>query len=492
MNTPLLEQLDRHAGDHPDRPAIVRIGPGGQAEHTLSYKALAGAVRAVAGEWTAMMQPGAAVILQLSNGAEYAAAFFGALGAGLRVLPVHPMLTVTEVAGMAEQSCAAVICSDRAAPPGFRALSPDVITRWISEPNPPRVFRGAWRDRPAGELVLQSSGTTGPPKLVVRTAASLDAVARNVVHATSLTERDGVLAAIPLCHSYGIENGLCAPLLAGATLHAVSGFDPNTIATLLATGQITVMPAVPVMIEALAKHAPPIDCGALRLAYSAGASLPVDLARRFAQRVGILPGQLYGATEIGSVLFNDPQDEGFDPQSVGRPMPGVQLKIAHPDADAPHTPPPPGEAGQVWVHAPSMLDRLLNGDAPGIIDGYYPTGDLGTLDAAGALRLTGRLRLLIEVGAMKVNPMEVEAVIASHPSVDLCVVVPARVSATVTRLHAWVTPAPGRTIDPAELRRFARQRLATYKLPRAFQITDQLPRTALGKVHRQALIEQMA
>ncbi len=486
----ILAQLDTHAAKRPGHPAFIGRGPRGHVTQTFTRAQLAGAVRRVSRALASRLEPGEVLLIQLPNSAEYVAAFLGGLAAGLKVFPVHPLLTAAELTLAAQQSAAAASITPGALPLATKHMTQHEVMAWIRGDGSESGGHDQCAERPPGALVLQSSGTTGPPKLVVRSAQSLDAVAHNVADAVGLTEDDAVLAAIPLCHSYGIENGLVAPLLAGATIHACTGFDAAVVRSLLHRGGITVFPAVPVMIEALVQSSEPLDRGSLRLIYSAGSTLPAEVAERCTERLGCTPGQLYGATEVGSVTFNHPASDNFDVQRVGLPMSGVRLLIAEAGADSPHAAALPGEAGQVWISAPSMFDRLLDGGPTSVVDGYYPTGDLGTLDRHGSLLLTGRLKLLIDVGGLKVNPYEVEAVIASHPQVDQCVVVPAHVSPTVTRLHAWVVPVSGQTIDTAALRAFARARLAPYKVPRVFEVADQIPRTSLGKVQRMALIEK--
>ena len=120
-----------------------------------------------------------------------------------------------------------------------------------------------------------------------------------------------------------------------------------------------------------------------------------------------------------------------------------------------------------------------------LIDGYYPNGDLGYLDAAGRLFITGRIKLLVDVGGMKVNPLEVEAVLTRHPDVAACVVVAVRQSETVNRLKAVIQPRePAAPPSVQDLRRLARENLATYKIPRIFDFRDSLPLSPTGKVLR--------
>jgi acyl-CoA synthetase (AMP-forming)/AMP-acid ligase II len=345
----------------------------------------------------------------------------------------------------------------------------------LGQQNPHPTLSGNTGRGTESSLLLQSSGTTGLPKIVRRSNKSLDAVSAAMAEAVDFRPTDHVLAAVPLTHSYGLEHGLLAPVWAGSRVHLCRGLDLPSVVGELEKGDITLFPAVPAMFEMLAAvaDAPPVM--SLRTAYSAGAPLPASVIDRFNARFGVRVAQLYGATEIGSVAFNNPHEEPFDPASVGRPMRGVDIRILDPSSDG---------QGHVAIKADSMFDGYLKEGAE-LIDGYFPTGDLGRVDDRGRLFITGRLKLLIDVGGMKVNPLEVESVLCRHPSVGDCVVVPVRQSETVFRLKAIVTPRPGGARPaPADLRTFAKSHLSAYKVPRLFEVRDDLPRSPTGKVLR--------
>ena len=211
------------------------------------------------------------------------------------------------------------------------------------------------------------------------------------------------------------------------------------------------LPAVPSVFEMLCRAGGgPAAFPRLRAAYSAGALLPPAVAEAFARRYGVRVGQVYGATEIGSVTTTKPADDDFDPTRVGRPMEGVEVRILDPDRLDPAHPLPTGAEGVVAVRAPSMLSHYVSsprktGYRPkqSWCGGFFITGDLGRLDAGGSLTPTGRAKLIIDVGGRKVNPAEVEAVLAEHPAVGACVVVGVAVSETVFRLKAVVTATEG-------------------------------------------------
>jgi acyl-CoA synthetase (AMP-forming)/AMP-acid ligase II len=348
-----------------------------------------------------------------------------------------------------------------------------------------------------GALLLQSSGSTGRPKIVRRSAEALDAVGENCRRTLRMGPGDRMLVAIPASHSYGIDHAMLAAPLAAAAVELHERFDPETVARRLADESVTLMPGVPSIYEALAASedgagAAPRRNSSLRHAYSAGGPLPESVWNAFRERFGVPIGQIYGSTEFASVTFNDPGVAPFDPSSVGRPMAGVDLRILDVETPDVHQPLETGRVGQVAVRAPSMSDGYVNDAEPPTREGYFLSGDLGCLDEHGRLHIQGRLKLLIDVGGRKIDPLEIEAVLAEHPEVGEAVVVPIGATATVNRLKAVVTPAQQeaqqeRSPDPEALRRWVRQRLSRHKVPRIFEVRADLPRTSLGKIRRDAV-----
>ncbi len=503
----LLDRLAAHAADRPDGVAYRDAGN----QQTLTWRSLADRAAAFGRRLREALPAGGVVLLCAPNQIEYPIAFLGILAAECDVFPVSADIAEAELLRAAESSGAVALVGHELARPMLNGrLTTIAIDTLLEKPDSGFGVQGLGKtnashfapnpepqtlnpDPPA--LLLQSSGTTGLPKIVRRSGRSLDAVSAAMAEAIGFTADDHVLAAVPLTHSYGLEHGLLAPVWAGSTVHLVRGLDVPTVLCELAGNQITIFPGVPAMFELLANvsDAPPIR--SLRTAYSAGAPLPASVTDRFAERFNVRVAQLYGATEIGSVTFNNPRESPFDPTSVGKPMAGVEIRILNPTTNAPLS---TGEEGHVAIRARSMFDGYLpTNDAPAgspasaggahadLLDSFFPTGDLGKLDATGRLFITGRIKLLIDVGGMKVNTFEVETVLCQHPRVAECVVVPIRQSETVSRLLAAVTPrdpdAPP-TID--DLRTFAKSRLSAYKVPRVFEIRATLPHSATGKVLR--------
>lgn len=458
----LIGQLAEHARHRSEGAAYREVIAGGKAGCSLNYRSLWEAAEQLGKQLRQQAGGGQTVVIRIGNTCDYPIAFLGILMAGCAAFPVALDIAGPELQAVIKQSQAWGVIGE--------GLTIETTGRKSTEH---RVG-----------LLLQSSGTTGRPKIVYRPAAAVDAVCRNMVQAIGFKQSDRVLATVPLCHSYGLEHGLLAPIYAGAEVHLCRGFDFNLVLGQLTAEGITIFPAVPSMFEMLANLA---DSGtrfpALRRIYSAGGPLPGQIWESLRHKYNIQVSQLYGASEIGSVTFGSVEEDGFDPASVGCGMPGVNIRIAatgNPMANL-----PAGEEGEVMIRATSMFAGYLLGDSGVTTDGFFATGDLGRLDARGNLTVTGRIKLLIDVGGLKVNPLEIEDAMGQHPQVAACVVVPVRLSETISRVKA-VIRLHNAAVPPSieELRQFARARLTPHKVPRLFEFREALPTSSTGKILR--------
>jgi len=473
----LIDALRLHARERPTAEAVGELdGAMGRCTHGE----LAARVATRTQRLTASVEPGRVVIAVLPAGIDYVAWFCASIAAGVQFLPMHTQVAGPEALAIAERvdAAAAIVASGLAAEPALRHLAMD---------GPRGVPLGRLAETSScespGAVVLESSGTTGLPKLVLRRSTSLDADAAGVIAGMGLTPRDRVAFATPLSHSYGVDM-LVSALTAGATLRVMAQFDSEALARELERGA-TILPGVPFVFEALARR-PRRQPVPLRLALSAGSPLSAHVRRGFVDAWGVQVGQLYGATELGTVAMSVPGNEGFEPVSVGRPLAGVSMRVV--DLADPGRVLEAGQEGQLAVRAASMLSAYLDAEM-GLVDGHLLTGDLAKIDEAGRVWITGRLKLLIDVGAYKVNPLEVERVLCTHPGVAECVVVALSASATLQRLRAVVVLRESSQPATTEsLRQFLRERLSPIKVPRIVEVVASLPKSPTGKVLRDQVI----
>lgn len=416
------------------------------------------------------VRPGDRLALAIGNTPEFVVALLAGWKLGATVAPLDPLLKDDERAAvLADLSPAAVLAAS------------DVSMS--TTPVAPAPARPAASSAPA--LVLYTSGSTGRPKGAVISHAALAFANRSWAHdVVALTPDDVVLAALPLSHSFGLNAGLLAPLLAGARVVLVERFSPEAALAAIARERVTVFPAVATMFrrvldsQDLARAA----LSSLRLCVSGAAPLPWDLACRWRERTGLRILRGYGSTELFrpvSYLARDPEDR---PQSTGRPVPGVEVKIV----DDTGRPVPGGEPGELMIKTPAAMDGYLG--APDetrevLRDGWFATGDLARIAEGGYVEIVGRKRERILRGGYSVFPAEVEAVLLTHPAVAEAAVVGVPHAELGEEVGAFVVLKPGAAATtPEALVEYCRERLAGFKYPRRVALLDALPRSATGKV----------
>jgi long-chain acyl-CoA synthetase len=335
-----------------------------------------------------------------------------------------------------------------------------------------------------------SSGSTGRPKRVPRTHGQIAAEADLYAH-LDVSAADRVFSAIPLFHTWGMGACLLAPTAWGATVVILE--DPNPFLLkrhraleLIERERCTVFPGVPFHYQLMAEAPGSADLSSLRLCFSAGTALARESFDAFGEKFGVLVRQLYGSTETGFLAANLDADPVATFASVGRPIGEVDVEIL----DDEGAPAPTGEVGEVTVASPAMTSgyaELPDVNADAFAGGRFQTGDLGRLDAEGRLTITGRKKLLIEVGGYKVDPIEVQDVVEAHPMVAEAVVlgVPGKAPGEEVVKVALVPSADVRERDVVD---FCRERLANYKVPQLIELRDEIPKSPLGKVLRKYLV----
>lgn len=340
--------------------------------------------------------------------------------------------------------------------------------------------------RPAGDAVLVfSSGTTGLPKAVRHTHASLNAAVRHWRAALALTERDRLQVTTPPSHILGLLNILTA-LRTGARVRLHPRFDIDRMLRHIESDRITVEMAVAPIALAMASH-PDLesyDLSSLRYIMWGATPVTVSIAETVTRRTGIGWVPAYGTTELPVIACNPVTGARLD--SVGRAVPGVELRVVSLDSGEPAG---PGEVGEIQARSDSLMAGYLPAAATAEVsdDGWYRTGDVGWLDADGWLRITDRLKEMIKVRGFQVAPAEIETVLHGHPAVKDCAVFGVPDGANGEAIVAAVaTHIP---LDADELTARVDAKLASYKrLSRVVFVTE-IPRLPSGKVLRRVLKE---
>ncbi|MEZ5152638.1 class I adenylate-forming enzyme family protein [Rhodococcus zopfii] len=340
---------------------------------------------------------------------------------------------------------------------------------------------------PAAEAVLVfSSGTTGMPKAVRHTHGSLAAAVAHWRDALQLTSADRMQVLTPPSHILGILNIVTA-LEVGAWLRLHRRFDIDLMLRHIESDGITVEMAVAPIALAIAQH-PDLesyDLSSLRYIMWGATPVTASIADIVTRRTGVGWVPAYGASELPVIACNPIDGARLD--SVGRPVPGVSVRVVSLDTGEIL---PANGVGEIQVRAESLMAGYLPADAnpDAFDDGWYRTGDVGYLDEDGWLRLTDRSKEMIKVKGFQVAPAEVESVLHGHPDVADCAVfgVPDPVTGEAV-IAAVVTGTP---VTEAELIALVGDRLASYKRPSRILFVPEIPRLPSGKVLRRVLKER--
>ena len=448
-------------------------------------------------------------------GSDYVEVLWAIWRAGGVAVPLavsHPPPELERVIDDADPSCIVAHPSlvdrlaDTARARGFRLLMrPDPVPGWTQQEADASELPDLSPSRRA--MMLYTSGTTGSPKGVVCTHDNLRSWVESMVEAWGWTADDEVLLVLPLHHVHGIVNVLTTALWKGARCRVLAEFDEERVWDHLSGGGLTLFMAVPTIYHRLIRSWDDADsetrsrwsegAGSLRLMVSGSAALPASTLERWEEITGHRLLERYGMTEIGMALTNPLEDErraGF----VGRPFPGVRVRIVGNDGRERDQ----GESGELEVRGAGVFMeywRRPEETAYAFRDGWFRTGDEAVVED-GAYRILGRRSIdIIKTGGYKVSAIEIEEVLRTHPEVRECAVIGVpdeewgqRVCAVVVvgRASASVSDsgAAARALGPEQLRVWAKERLAPYKIPKEIELLASLPRNSMGKVLKLQLL----
>jgi O-succinylbenzoic acid--CoA ligase len=334
--------------------------------------------------------------------------------------------------------------------------------------------------------ILYTSGTTGRPKGVYLSRANFLWSAVSSAFHLGVDAGDRWLACLPLFHVGGLSIPLRS-VLYGSAVVVHERFDPAAVSRALDAEAITHVSLTAMMLQRLleargARPAPP----RLRCALIGGGPCPGALLERARER-GLPVAPTYGLTEATAQVATRPPSSSGPADGPLTPLLGTQLRIV----DARGAQVPPGSEGEIWLRGPTVMSGYVRDPSPGdtvLRDGWLRTGDVGTLDAAGRLRVLDRRSDLIVSGGDNVYPAEVEAALLEHPAVEEAGVAGIADREYGRRPVAWWRPRPDANAPSASaLRAFCRERLAGYKVPVAFHRVEALPRNSAGKLLRHRL-----
>jgi long-chain acyl-CoA synthetase len=494
----LASILQESALRRPDKVAAV------EGDRRVTYAQLwdtalrrAGALRA------AGVQPGDRVALLGLNTVDFVTAYYGILARGAVVVPVAPMLVADEIEFLLRDSGAtlALVAGDLAevvargaADAGVRVLPLGDPAALADEPEPAREAR-----EPLDPAVLfYTSGTTGRPKGAVLTHLNLVMNAfTNAYTANHIVADDVMFGCLPLFHTFGQTVALNGTFLVGGTLILQPRFDPAEALELMREHEVTAFLGVPTMYMALlaaVRAGSPVP--RLRLCVSGGAPLPVKVLEEFDATFGARVQEGYGLSETSPTATVNQLEFGIEPGSIGHPIWGVEVEIADSEIDDAIVLRPAGEVGEIVIRGHNVFAGYHGrpeATAAAIVDGWFRSGDLGTKDERGFLRIVDRKKDLILRGGYNVYPREVEEVLVRHPAVDQVAVVGVPHATHGEEVLAVIVPdAETGPPDPEELLAWVGERVARHKRPRLVEFVDELPLGPSRKVLKRELRDRFA
>jgi long-chain acyl-CoA synthetase len=520
--TILQTLLDRAVGAYGERPVFEYRG------RRISFRELGdSAAKAAAGLIELGVKKGDAVALYLPNTPYHPIAFFAALRAGARVVNLSPLDAERDLIYKIKDSGARTLVTTnlfRLLPTALKLLSGGHIDRvvigddgdWGDGSGEPfseshqiisfgRLIAQAklppqWPDvTPSDIALLQYTGaTTGVPKAAVLTHGNLTASVSS--YRTWLAGQmpkgappDRVIMVLPLFHIFGLSSVMLRHLANGNEMLLRPRFDIEQVIRDIEVNKATSFPGVPTMWIALVNY-PGIeqrDLKSLRVIASGGAPLPNEIAERARKLTGLTLTNGWGMTETSPAGMSPPAGPNRKPGTIGFPLPGIVAQIVA--TDDPRKVLGANEIGELRVSGPNIMQGYWNRPeetAAALVDGFFLTGDIGTIDDDGYFFIVDRKKDMIISGGFNIYPVKIEYAIFEHPDVEEALVIGVPDAYRGEAAKAFVklkTGAPPLTLDG--LREFLDGRLGRHELPAALELCDSLPRTNVGKLSKKELIE---
>ncbi len=447
------------------------------------------------------LQPGGMAAICLPNGRQWLAAYFGILKAGGAAVTLPLALPREELLPLLEDCRPSFLFTTEAKLAQLQGAELPFLTHVVA-PGGGLTYQGlleragaslAARERGRDDLaaVLYTGGTTGRAKGVMLSHANLLASAHNVARQERSSEMDRALCFLPLNHVFGQVHIMLSTVLTAGALVLLPAFDLEQVLEALAHQGVTKFYAVPtVYVRLLAQAGLKAKLGRVRYTFSAAASMALELVREWKEATGLDIHEAYGMTESAAmVTYNHYYRHRVG--SVGTPVGTVEVAILDPAGQ----PLPQGQEGEICIQGPNIMQGYLGRPREtqeAFWGPWFRSGDIGYLDQEGYLFIVDRLKDMIITGGENVYPREVEELLFQRPEVEECAVVGLPDREYGERVTAFIKLKPGSALDPDDLKGFLKQRLAAYKVPKAFVAVEELPKSATGKILKRNLRQQPA
>ncbi len=432
---------------------------------------------------------GELICLLAPAGLPYVAGMLGGMMSGAMIVPLcidHPKVELEHV--IMDSGAKIILCHPDLLHLVEEIKIPKKKLLANAPPKEPSAYNWDYPAPSSNALMLYTSGTTGKPKGVVHTHASLAAQISCLVEAWEWTDEDSILHFLPLHHTHGIINKLFCALWSGAYCEMMEKFDAKMVLEKIVSGKFNLLMGVPTVYSKLIQQWEEADeptkkiysdaCSKFRLMVSGSAALPVSVLGKWKTISGQVLLERYGMTEIGMALSNPLHGER-KPGFVGKHLPGMEARLADSNDSA-------DEMGELEVRGKNLFKEYWNKAAETkksfTEDGWFKTGDMICVED-GNYKIVGRLSTdIIKSGGYKISSLEIEAVLLQHAAVKECCVLGIADEVYGEKICAVVVLKENAMLTLEEMRAFGKDKLAAYKLPSELKVVEALPRNVMGKV----------
>lgn len=530
----MVELFEASAAAHPHAPLLDFMG------RKYSYaETLDGANRVACGLQALGYGRGDRIGLFLPNLPHYVAAYYGILRLGATVVNFSPLYSVEELSAQVADSGTRLLFTLSASallPTALEVLEASALERlvvgsvagalppakslfyrWFKakevapRPDDPRILAFSKLIANPGScervtldperdlaLIQYTGGTTGTPKGAMLTHQNLSANARQVARLDPDMGKtqDTILGVLPFFHVFANTCVLNRTVLTGGEIVMLPRFNAKQALVELRRTRPRSLPGVPTMYQALldAPGMKPSDFSSLRYCISGGAPLPAQLKEEWERITGARVIEGYGLSESSGVVSTNPYEGLNKPGTIGQPLAGTRVRLV--DKEDPTRPPPPGEPGEIVVSGPQIMKGYWNrpeADADTFVnDHWLRTGDVGTIDADGYIRIVDRLKDMIAVGGFKVFPSQIEAVLYRHPAIKEALVIglPDAYHGELPRAYV-VLDGDAEPISGTELSLWLNAQLGKHERVSEVVVRESLPKTMIGKLSRKDLLKEV-
>ena len=498
------------AAQHPNAIALKEASPEPSQRRCWTYKELLTEAEKVACHLSSRFQPGNHIGVWGGNCPEWVIVQFGLALSGMVMVTINPAYQLPELVYALKQSdCRGIFFQpsyrgtslrqmvlEASATPDIHlelALSFDDLDEYINSAQP-RILPDVSPHNPA--MIQYTSGTTGSPKGAVLSHYNVTNNSRIKALLKGMNTDTINLAIPPLFHTGGCVGGVLSTLQSGGTLLLPESFNADFMLDLVEQEKVTYLFGVPTMLIAMleAQREKSRNLSTLRTVFTGGTIVPIDIVKQIETKFEVCLIIGYGMTETSpAITYTRLTDTAIDKsETIGYPIPQVEVKIIDPDTGETLPVNQPGEMCTRGFHVMPGYYNMPEATAKTIDkDGWLHTGDLCAMDERGYCKVTGRLKDMIIRGGENIYPREIEEILYTHPAVAEAAVVGIPDDYWGEQIAGVITLKGSASVDGESLKEFVRTKLARYKTPVLWYALDALPMTVSGKLQKFRLVEQI-